>query len=386
MLVQRLALKNWRNFRDVDIRLRENTYLLGANATSKSNLLDVFRFLRDLSKPQGGGLQKAVSDRGGISKLRCLLVRRLPEVVIDAYLAESADDPEPVWRYRVAFKPEGKGAQRILITSEQVSLGGETSPLMNRPNPDDRRDPVRLTQTHLEQIQANAEFRAISEFFRDTLYLHLVPQLLKYSDRIGGQRLENDPFGQGFLEDVARTSPRTRDAWLRKIEQALTMAVPQFKQLRYVQDQINGHPHLEALYSHHRPNAGWQREEDFSDGTLRLLGLLWSLLETNSLLLLEEPELSLNDGIVKEIPLMLQRVQRDSKRRRQIIISTHSEALLSNPGIDGRGILMLEAGAEGSIVRPIDQAEAAALQAGLTPAEVVLPKTRPKTVEKLGSW
>lgn len=386
MLVQRLVLKNWRNFRDVDIRLRENTYLLGANATGKSNLLDVFRFLRDLSKPQGGGLQKAVSDRGGIPKLRCLHARRPPEVVIDVYLAETADDPETAWRYRVAFKPEGKGAQRILVTSEQVWRGSEPSPLLDRPNPDDKQDRARLTQTHLEQIQANSGFRAISEFFRETHYLHLVPQLLKYSDRIGGQRLEDDPFGQGFLEDVARTTPRTRDARLRKIEQALAMAVPQFKQLRYVQDQINGHPHLEALYAHHRPNAGWQREEDFSDGTLRLLGLLWSLLETNSLLLLEEPELSLNDGIVKEIPLMLQRVQRDSKRRRQIIISTHSEALLSNPGIDGRGILMLEAGAEGSIVRSITEDEAGALQAGLSAAEVILPKTRPKTVEKLGVW
>ena len=56
MLVQRIALKNWRNFRDVDVPFRDNTYLLGANATGKSNLLDVFRFLRDISKPQGGGL------------------------------------------------------------------------------------------------------------------------------------------------------------------------------------------------------------------------------------------------------------------------------------------------------------------------------------------
>lgn len=238
----------------------------------------------------------------------------------------------------------------------------------------------------MEQIQTNAEFRAIPEFFSETLYLHLVPQLLKYGDRIGGQRLENDPFGQGFLEDVAKTNARSRDSRLRKIEKALAMAVPQFKQLRFVQDTINGHPHLEALYSHHRPNAGWQREEHFSDGTLRLLGLLWSLLEGNSLLLLEEPELSLNDGIVKQIPLMLQRVQRDSKRRRQIIISTHSEALLSNPGIDGRGILILEAGAEGSRVRAITGDEAAALRAGLTAAEVILPQTRPQTVERLGLW
>ena len=91
---------------------------------------------------------------------------------------------------------------------------------------------------------------------------------------------------------------------------------------------------MEALYAPHRPNAGWQSEEQFSDGTLRLLGLLWSLQDGNALLLLEEPEISLNDAIVKKIPLILDRLQRDRKTRRQIVVSTHSEALLGNPGID----------------------------------------------------
>jgi len=381
VLATNLWLRNWRNFREVDVDLRENTYLLGANATGKSNLLDVFRFLRDISKSQGGGLQKAVSDRGGISKLRCLHARRTPEVAIKVSLADSPDEQVPEWTYELAFKHEGKGAQRTLISRERVQRRDKL--LLERPDQDDDRDTARLTQTHLEQIQANADFRDISEFFHETTYLHLVPQMLKYGTRIGGQRLEGDPFGQGFLEAIAKTSPRTRDSRLKRIEKALELAVPQFKQLRFLKDSVTGQPHLEALYAHHRPNAGWQREDHFSDGTLRLLGLLWSLLEGTSLLLLEEPELSLNDGIVKQIPIMLQRVQRDSKRRRQVIISTHSETLLDNPGIDGRGVLVLEAGAEGSTVRPLNGSEADALKAGLSVAEVVLPKTRPKTVEQL---
>lgn len=147
-----------------------------------------------------------------------------------------------------------------------------------------------------------------------------------------------------------------------------------------------GHPHLEALYAHHRPNAGWQSEEHFSDGTLRLLGLLWTLLDGNSLLLLEEPEISLNDAIVKEIPLILQQLQRDRKTRRQIILSTHSEALLSNPGIDGRSVVVLENSPEGTKARTLATDETIALEAGLSVAEVVLPKTRPTSVAQLGLW
>src|SRR5664279_899192 len=57
VLISRIRLKNWRNFRELDVPLRDVSYLLGPNASGKSNLLDVFRFLRDVSKPRGGGLQ-----------------------------------------------------------------------------------------------------------------------------------------------------------------------------------------------------------------------------------------------------------------------------------------------------------------------------------------
>lgn len=386
MIVTHLTLKNWRNFRDVDVSLCERTYLLGANASGKSNFLDTFRFLHDISKPQGGGLQKAIADRGGIQKVRCLHARRDPEVRIEVHLSES-QDALPVWKYILGFRAEGKGAHRTLISVEQVWKKGIKAPLLNRPDETDLADEMRLTQTALEQIQANASFRELSVFFGQIAYLHLVPQLLKYGDQIGGQRLDDDPFGQGFLERVAKSPNKTRESRLRRIGKALALAVPQFKELRFLKDTVTGRPHLEAMYSHHRPNAGWQREEQFSDGTLRLLGLLWSLVESDSLLLLEEPELSLNDAIVREIPQLMNRIQRDKKRRgRQVVISTHSEALLSNPGIDGRGVLILEPKAEGTTVRQVDGIEELSLKKGLSIAEVVLPKTHPSTVTQLALW
>jgi len=382
MFITHVKLKNWRNFRTLDVPLGDVSYLLGPNASGKSNLMDAFRFLRDISKLRGGGLQTAVSDRDGISKLRCLHARNDPEVLIEVQISDKSDGPVR-WRYLLGFKSEGKGAQRILVSHEEVWLDGKQ--ILARPNKEDKLDGTLLTQTHLEQIQANSQFRELVDFFGSITYLHLVPQLLKYADRIGGRLLDNDPFGQGFLERLARTPEKTRKARLVKIGAALQLAVPQFRELRFVADDV-GHPHLEARYTHHRPNAGWQREEQFSDGTLRLVALLWSLLDGASLLLLEEPEISLNDAIVKEIPVILQRLQRHRKTRRQILISTHSDALLSNPGIDGRHVVLLESGPEGSKARTLHGDEAAALEAGLSVAEVVLPKTRPTSVGQLAFW
>ena len=82
MLITKIKLKNWRNFKEAEAVLRERVYIIGPNASGKSNLLDVMRFLRDIAKPEGGGFQKAVKDRGGVTKLRCLAARRDPEIMI----------------------------------------------------------------------------------------------------------------------------------------------------------------------------------------------------------------------------------------------------------------------------------------------------------------
>ena len=382
MYITRLKLKNWRNFHEADVNLAPTSYVIGPNASGKSNLLDVLRFLRDVCKPAGGGLQKAVKDRGGITKLRCLHARRDPEVKVEVFFSERSDDLPSSWRYVLGFKSEGKGAQRLLVSHEEVWQGEQN--ILNRPDADDRKDDRLLTETHLEQTRTSSGFREIVDYFSSITYLHLVPQLLKYGDKIGGNRLEDDPFGQGFLERVARCQARTRDARLKKINEALSAAVPQFKELRFEQDSVTGKWHLEARYEHYRPKAGWQREDQFSDGTLRLLGILWSLLEGNSLLLIEEPELSLHQAVVEQIPALIERIQRASKQRRQIIISSHSEALLSNKGIDERSVVVLEPSHEGTKSRAVNDAEREGLKAGLSVAEVVLPQTRPKRIEQLG--
>lgn len=378
MIFEHITLKNWRNFQNVDVALADTTYILGPNAAGKSNFLDVFRFLRDVTKREGGGLQKAVTDRGGLSKLRCLHARRDPQVGISVSLRSPSNI---IWEYEIEFRNEGKGAQRILLAKEIVKKNGKV--IVERPDKGDLRDETRLTQTHIEQIQANEKFRELAEFFAETTYLHLVPQLLKFGQQIGGQILEDDPFGQGFLERIARTQKKARDSRLSKIQKVLQIAVPNFQELEFEKDEFTGRPHLKVRFQHFRPNAGWQREEQFSDGTLRLLGLLWSFFDGGSLLLIEEPEISLNSAIVAQIPAMMQKIQRQTKRRRQVLISTHSDALLSNQGIDASGVLIIEPQENGSTIRGISESERAMIMDGFSVAEVILPKVRPASARQL---
>jgi predicted ATPase len=368
MIVSRIILKNWRNFQSVDVPLQDRVFFIGPSACGKSHFLDVFRFLRDLAI-DGGGLQKAIQDRGGLSNIRCLSAPRSANVEIEVHLAKSALQ-EPDWKYAIGITQETRGNHQPCLAYERVWKGNKK--LIERPDSDDQKDKLRLTQTYLQQINANLEFREIAKFFEAVLYLHLVPQLVRHSEAFSGPSISGDPFGKCFLERITKTPEKTRQSRLKKIEAGLRIAVPQLKQLTYLKDET-GTPHLQVIYEHWKPGSSL-REEQFSDGTLRFMGLLWALLESHSLLLLEEPELSLNVEIVKELAPLIYRFQ----KQRQVMLSTHSWDLLSDKGIAGEEVLLLTPSFNGTqveLVSSIPEVQPL-LKAGLSIADAALSRTK----------
>jgi predicted ATPase len=281
------------------------------------------------------------------------------------------------WRYRIEFSQDNQRVPKV--SKEQVWRGA--TQIVDRPDRADTEDPSRLTQTFLQQVNANKEFRPVVEALAQIRYLHLVPQLVREPDRSVGK--VRDPFGGDFLEQLARTQKRTLDSRLRKIKDALRVAVPQLEELALERDPATGVAHLKGLYKHWRPNAGWQTEEQFSDGTLRLLGLLWVFLDGSAPLLLEEPELSLHTEVVRHLPQMMHRLGR--KTGRQIIVSTHSAELLSDPGIALEEIMLLQPSSEGTTltIASADEQARILVEGGLTSAAAVLPRTAPENSAQL---
>ncbi len=240
-----VRLVNWRNFVKVEVNLQRRVFLVGPNASGKSNFLDVFRFLHDIVAI-GGGFQEAVSRRGGVSSLRCLTARRYSDIVVRVCIG-GGEEPA-AWEYELHFNQDNQ--QRPIIKGEIVVKRGVN--ILIRPDEDDKKDPKRLTQTYLEQVYANREFRELSDFLASTRYLHIVPQLIREPDRSVGKT--NDPFGGDFLEQIARTQERTRNTRLHRIQDALKVAVPQLHELELWRD-VSGTPHLRGKYEHWRPQG-----------------------------------------------------------------------------------------------------------------------------------
>ena len=384
MIISKIELFNWKNFHRCEVGVQERCFVVGANAAGKSNFIDALRFLRDVAK-QGGGLQTAVRVRGGITKIRCLAAREQSNVKLAIELSES-DSRELCWHYELNFKHTGGGIRenQVKIVSEKVFSGREQRYVLDRSAETLGEDEETLKYTYLEQPNANKDFRVIQQFLQNVEYLNVVPQMVRESASSSYSGDKEDYYGRNFLKRLALLNDNTRRSYFRKINEFLKLAVPQLEELSFVKDEI-GVPHLEARYVHWRARGSKQQEMQFSDGTLRLIGFLFALIDSNGVLLLEEPEINLHPGIVAQFPEFIAKIQRVKKGGRQVFITTHSYDILSNEGIAPEDVLLLTNSPEGTEVEVLSNVEKAKniLAAGFSMADVVMPLTKPWSIESM---
>lgn len=114
-----------------------------------------------------------------------------------------------------------------------------------------------------------------------------------------------------------------------------------------------------------------------------MIGLFWALQEGDSLLLLEEPELSLNGAIVSKLASLIYKLQKLKKR--QVILSSHSSDLLQDRGISLNEILLLEPTNEGTVVRVASTIKEIQymLDEGMTPSAAILPRIAPQNINQI---
>lgn len=374
-----LKLASWKNFKKVDIPLAQRVFIIGPNASGKSNFLEVFRFLHDLTT-EGGGLAKAVSLREGMSKLRSLHATVKSAVEIEVGMEDSE---EVKWVYRLVFDTPSTASSYVHVSSETVDRNGRR--VLSRPGPDDAADSERLRQTAIEQVSANKDFRPVAEFFRSIRFMNLVPQLIREGQSSPHVFPGADPLGRDLLEQVRGCSRGDRTRRLKSIERVLAKVVPSFKGLRLEEDE-RGRPHLAVGFKHWRTNNAKQRESQFSDGTLRLIAMLWALQEDAGPLLLEEPEWSLHTGILERLAPFIARMQREGGGR-QVFITTHSEKVLSDPGIAPEELLLIvPAERGGSEIKPAARLPLVekAMRSGLSAGQAAQPLTRIQTMSLFG--
>ena len=365
-MITKVWAKNFRSIADASLDLDSITVLVGPNASGKSNVLDILRFVKDALRFD---LEAAVSMRHGfeailrrtsgtqpneieigISANTGGFPRRLGRLQIDYgfTLAAEPDGGYKVRREYATVHPNGNDYHEPIVFS--VEDGRMTSPeslspyngpgTLSRQEEDDA-TAFDATDLSLRRIVRSWSYgrapnspgddesmgtvaRAVEIILRrisSTRFYHLFPNTMREPQKIGNPHpLDEDAAN---LASVLRNLEREQGGTIDRVKRSLSRLVPGVCDLEVT--SVGGY--LVVRLKHEDvQDGGWLDLSQESDGTIRLLGLLTCLHQGRSLPLIgiEEPELTVHPGALTALADLL----REASRRCQLIVTTHSPELI----------------------------------------------------------
>ena len=376
MKLTHIAITNWRNFAHIEFDLSSRLFVVGPNSSGKTNLLAALRFLSDVARQ---GLVATSEYLGGPS-------RYIHAGADSVSFSVSADVDTRQITYnlslrkvrviddfslgRIRLHPSSKGIPEDLLEADQprilqpqvvvkpVSLSFDGLTTMEIAGPPDEGqledetafpvvDDVFVEDEKLlidgEDVtgvpgtkRVSGSALSIRNMLSGIRYIHPNPKkMLERSDYY-------DPdHGTGFFQHAGRFSDQQLDAVVDRIRPIMASVVPEVPNLSYQRMGLG----TEVVFYSDTPvrgASGVYSHEQFSEGTLRLLGMLFDLAtlpRDTSVVLIEEPETFLQASVVRSLPSLLAEIAMN--RDVQMVISTHSPELIDSELVLPSQVLML---------------------------------------------
>ena len=357
LIISRMSAKNFRSVADSSINLKPLTVLAGPNASGKSNVLDIARFLGDAVRTN---LDAALSVRYGIGGVRRRQRGGRPrnvEIGVQCRTRRFTID------YKFALAGAANGGYQV--AQEGIQLRGRTR-LDPQLDVDVRNGKVvSLNSPYLDQIlldDDDAEFEtdnlalpAIRRFlnqrrgrnaredtdraFSASIYsmqrtlaqmrvYHIFPNTMREPQKVS----QPYPLAEdgGNLASALKTLDKDHPNIMARLKESLRLLIPSVIDLRVV--SAGGFLVTQLRHAESNNRASWFDLTQESDGTLRLLGILTALYQHPPLpfIGIEEPELTIHPGAMAA----LTDVMKEAARRSQIVMTTHSPDVLDQFHVD----------------------------------------------------
>lgn len=359
--ITRVRVQNYKSIKACDVTLGPVAILVGPNGSGKSNFLDALRFTADALSTT---LDLAMRDRGGIGEVR----RRSGghpnhfAVRMDLRLRNGS-----IGHY--AFKVGAASSGGFRVTDEEcVVLAGE----LGQP---DARFRVRrgrlettveerlptVTEDRLYLVSASnvAAFRPVFDALTAMGFYNLSPAVIRQPQHpdagtllrrdggnlasvLGHLSQHNKPTMDRVIDYLRRVAPGVEGASKRSVGPMETI---EFRQ------RVAGRKDPWAFLA-----------ANISDGTLRGLGVLVALLQSNgappTLVGLEEPEVALHPAAVA---ILIDAI-RDASQHTQVVVTSHSPELLDRDDLDSSALLAVAADEGVSVIGPVAEVGREALR------------------------
>ena len=392
MAFRRIAVTNFKSFGRIEVDLDRFNVLIGPNASGKSNFVQVFKFLRDISQ---FGLTNAVSIQGGVEYLRNVKIGPSEDLTVNVV----SDEPfglltrrvkgewqgievlEADYAFALRFNKKGSGFRVVReqliqkckvvrlvskgrsstrtgtdtlgegeITVERngegvkVSLGfiGEAGPKLS-----DLMPPFVLQQKLSRQslIMENPFLfpPPLKDLFSEIAVYDFDPKLPKKATPITGKvELEEDASNLSLILKNVLSSEEGKRRFLNLVSDLLPfirdLDVVKFadKSLIFkLREDYSGGKDLPASL--------------ISDGTINVTALVAALFfEHKPFAIVEEPERNIHPHLIARVVEMM----RDASEKKQILATTHNPELIRHTDVDNLLFVSRDADGFSVISRP----------------------------------
>ncbi|WP_263911459.1 AAA family ATPase [Achromobacter sp. 79A6] len=366
--ITRVVLRNYRSIGQCDVALGPLTYLVGPNGAGKSNFVDALHLVTDALS---SSLDQALSRRGGLSEVR----RRSSGHPTHFGIRLEFRIGDQLGHY--AFNVGALKNRGFEVQAEECSLGGVGKGPFYRI---ERGEVVQSSETTLPAFTKDrlalvalsglSDFRPIYDALTSMGFYNLNPKMMRDLQKPQEGRLlkpegENIASVIGHLEKV---NPGAIDT----ISEYLQTVVPTVHEVTRV--QVGPMETLEFRQDVPGAKDPWRfSAHNMSDGTLRALGVLTALFQTNqdfapTLIGIEEPETALHPAASAALREALERATQNT----QVIVTSHSPDLLDDASIRDDQILAIVSDEGETKLAPIDMASREAIRQHLFSAGELL--------------
>lgn len=399
MFIKRLEVQNFKSFDHLEVELNDLNILVGANASGKSNFIQIFEFLRNISRY---GLRDAISMEGGVEYLRNMSIGNRKssyfKLVYDSnfrQIIEHNDSligvqlDEAVYEFELQFHKRGKGfsihKDRLELRYEFVKLE-ETNNEVRELDVIGQgnilysvsREKLRITSnlpksipisieelSPLSSIPSSRANLPKKSLFFETPYFGLTqhwPYINDFSDGIAIYNFE-PKLSQMSVPITGKTELEENGSNLSIVLREILADKEKKRKflnltgdlLPFVDDyKVQPQTDKSLLFTLREKyeESAYLPAFLLSDGTVNLTALIIALFfEQKRLVILEEPERTIHPKLISRFVQLLTEVATD----KQIIITTHNPEIVRHASVND--LLLISRNKDGfsEISRPIEE-------------------------------
>ena len=344
MRLTSIRAKNFKSFKDLDIRLDNLNVLIGANASGKSNFVQLFTFIRDIVKE---GLENAISIQGGVPYLWNVNCEEGENLTVEVtgeqntpLLLESL--PIVVTGFTYRFSLGVQGGRQIAVIDDELRLesGSASGPdvftikrVQNQYQTEGRKGEFGAALSRLFPPSASDDIR------NPILLIQYLPPWLNGLNSIARYDIDSKKPKTPLFSGKSELEP---DAYNLAIvlDKILSDAEGRRKLMNFLKDAL---PFVEGLdterlgdgslffYLRERFSKQAMPAAFLSDGTIDVIALIVILyFERKPLVIIEEVERNLHPSLMSRLVEYLE----DASRLKQIMITSHSPEIVrfADPG------------------------------------------------------